>query len=174
MARISFTEVASQPDAADQVAFEVLFGTIPGVNNSRPLTIACQNVQIVGTSNEAFSVVLHGHNRNFRGRRMNATQMTCTFIETSGHEVQERLLRWKEQVAGFESGNSQGYLRDYSVLCQVISYDTTGKVALRRNVEELFIQDIPELTHDGSSSAQMPVTATFKCSRAYVTSIPLL
>lgn len=174
MARISYTEVAAQPDAADQVAFELLFGQIPGVSNSRPLTIACQNVQIVGTSNEAYSVVLHGHNRNFRGRRMNATQMTATFVETSGHEVQERLLRWKEFVAGFESGNSQGYLRDYSVLAQVISYDTTGKVAMRRNVEEVFIQDIPEITHDGSTSASMPITATFKCSRAYSVSIPLL
>lgn len=84
MGRISFTEVASQPDAADQVAFEVLFGSIPGVDNSRPLTIACQNVQIVGTSNEAFALPrLYGHSRNFRGRRMNATQMTMTFIETS-------------------------------------------------------------------------------------------
>lgn len=174
MGRISFTEVASQPDAADQVAFEVLFGSIPGVDNSRPLTIACQNVQIVGTSNEAFTTVLHGHSRNFRGRRMNATQMTMTFIETSGHEVQRRLLLWKEFVAGFESGNSQGYLADYSVLCQVLSYDTIGKVAMRRNVEEVFIQDIPEITHDGSSSAQMAITATFKCSRAYVTDIPLL
>lgn len=174
MGRISFTEVASQPDAADQVAFELLFGAIPGIDNSRPLTIACQSVQVVGTSNEAFSVVLHGHNRNFRGRRMNATQMTATFIETSGHEVQERLLRWKEYVAGFESGNSQGYLSEYSVLCQVISYDTTGKVAMRRNVEEVFIQDIPEINHDGSSSAQISINATFKCSRAYTTSIPLL
>ena len=174
MSRISFTEVASQPDAADQVAYEVLFGSIPGVDRSRPLTIACLNVSMPGSSNEAFTVTQHGHTRNFRGRRMNGTQFTITFVEDSNHDVQRRLLKWKEIVAGFESGNSQGYLRDYSVLCQIISYDTTGRVAARRNVEETFIQDVPEITHDGSSSAALNISATFKCSRAYFTDIPLL
>lgn len=174
MSRISYTEVASQPDAADQVAFEILFGSIPGVANSRPLSIACQSVQVPDSSNEAYTVTLHGHTRNFRGRRMNSNQMTATFIETSGHEIQQRLLTWKEYVAGFESGNSQGYLSDYSVLAQVVSYDTTGRVALRRNIEECFIQNVPEINHDGSSSAAIPINVTFKISRAYITSIPLL
>ncbi|QXV74102.1 putative tail tube protein [Rhizobium phage RHEph12] len=174
MARIGFTEVAALPDAADQVAFELLFGSVPGVQNSQPLTIACQQAQIPGMSNEAYTVVLHGHARNFRGRAMNSGTLSVTFIEVGDHLIQRQLIAWKEFVAGQQSGNSQGYLADYSVLAQLISYDTTGRVALRRNIEECFIQEIPDIQHDGSSSAQMSISATFKFSRAYPVDIPLL
>lgn len=173
MARVEFSEVQSLPDAADQVAFELLFGTIPGVQGSDLLRLSCLNAQIPGTSNEAFSVTLHGHTRNFRGRRMNSTTMAVTFVEAGDHSIQKQLLKWKEFVAGYESQNSQGYLAEYSVLAQLISYDTTGKVAARRNVEECFIQDISDIQHDGASSAALNVSATFKFSRSYDTSIPL-
>lgn len=174
MARIGYTEVSAMPDAADQVAFELLFGSIPGVQNSQPLTIQCQQAQIPGSSNEAYSVTLHGHTRNFRGRRMNSTTLPITFIEVGDHLIQRQLIAWKEFVAGYESQNSQGYLAEYSVLAQLISYDTTGRVAVRRNIEECFIQEIPDIQHDGSSSAQMSIAATFKFSRSYPTDIPLL
>jgi hypothetical protein len=174
MARISYTEVAALPDAADQVAFELLFGSIPGVNSTQRLTIGCLNATIPGTSNESFAVTLHGHTRNFRGRRMNGGTMSVTFIEGGDHLIQKQLLAWKEFVAGYESQNSQGYLSEYSVLAQLISYDTTGRVAARRNIEECFIQDIPDITHDGSSSAAINIQATFKFSRSYMVDIPLL
>lgn len=173
MTRVTYTEVASMPDAADQVAFELLFGAVPGVDNSQMLTIGCQQAQIPGSSNESFAVTLHGHTRNFRGRRMNSGTMSITFIEHGAHIIQKMLLRWKEFVAGYESQNSQGYLDEYSVLAQLISYDTTGRVAGRKNIEECFIQEIPDIQHDGSSSAAMPIQATFKFSRSYEVSIPL-
>ncbi len=174
MARIAYTEVAALPDAADQISFELLFGTVPGIANSRQLSVACLNAQIVGSSSESFAVTLHGHTRNFRGRRMNSGTLAVTFVEVSGHNIRKQLTSWLEFVAGYESGNSQDYIAGYSVLAQLISYDTTGAVASRMNIEECFIQDIADLQHDGATSAAFNLAATFKFSRGYPTEVPLL
>lgn len=174
MSRISYQEVAALPDAADQIAFELLFGSIPGVNGTARLTLACLNATIAGTSNESYPVTLHGHTRNFRGRRMNSGTISVTFIEGGDHLIQKQLLTWMEFIAGYESQNSQGYLNEYSRLAQLISYDTTGRVAARRNIEECFIQEVPDITHDGSSSAAIQIPATFRFSRSYDTDIALL
>jgi len=173
MTRISYTEVSALPDAADQVAFALLLGRIPGVNSTQRLTIACLNVTIPGSQTEAYAVTLHGHTKKYRGRRMNAGTFTATFVEGGDHLIQRQLLQWKEYVAGYESGNSQGYLRDYSVLAQIVSYDTTGKVALRRNVTDVFPADVPDITHDGSASAAMNISVTFSFSRSFPIDMPL-
>ena len=174
MGRISFSEVSSMPDAADQVAFELLLGAVPGISDSTDLTIQCLNAQIPGASTEAFSVTLHGHTRNFSGRAMNSGTLSVTFSEVAPHTIQKKLWTWKEYTRGMESGNSQGYLADYSVLAYLISYDTAGKPVARRKIEECFIQEIPDVQHDGSSSAAMQIPATFKFSRSYFVDVPLL
>lgn len=173
MPRIAYTEVQALPDAADQVPFELLLGTVPGIANSRQLTVSCLNVQIAGSQNEAFDVTLHGHTRHFRGRRMNSGTLSATFVEVSGHLIRKQLTSWLEFCAGYESGNSQGYLADYSVLAQLVSYDTNGVVASRTVYEELFIQDLADLQHDGANSASMPLTVSFKFSRSYPSEVPL-
>lgn len=173
MARIAYTEVQALPDAADQVPFELLLGTLPGVSNSRQITVSCLNVQIAGSSSESYAVTLHGHTRNFRGRRMNSGSLAATFVEVSGHNIRKQLTSWLEFCAGYESGNSQGYIADYSVLATLVSYDTTGAVASRMQYEELFIQDIADLQHDGATSAALNLSATFKFSRAYPLEVPL-
>lgn len=174
MARINFSQTASLPDAADQVSFDFLLGAVPGVASSEDLRISCLNAQIPGSSTEAYSVTLHGHTRNFSGRAMNSGTLSITFSEIANHGVQKKLLAWKEQTRGTESGNSQGYLADYSILAYLISYDTTGKAVARRRIEECFIQDIPDIGHDGSSSAAMQIPATFKFARSFMEEVPIL
>lgn len=165
MSRISFTQVASLPDTADVIAYEMNFGSIPGVGNSNGLTLRSKDTNIPGISNESFASTLHGHTRNFRGRGMWPGTWSTTFVETVDGYILSTLRAWHEMVVGSTSGNSQGYLSEYSVTAQLIVYDTAGKPFKRMTIEEVFPQDIPDVQLSGEASAAMNIPVTWKYSR---------
>lgn len=165
MARISFTQIAALPDVADVIAYEMNFGNIPGIGNSNGLTLRSKDTNIPGISNEAFTVTLHGHTRNFRGRAMWPGTWSTTFTETVDAYTMSTLRAWHERVVGSTSGNSQGYLAQYSVNAQLVVYDTTGAVMKRMIVEECFPQDIPDVQLSGEASAAMSYPITWRYSR---------
>lgn len=164
MARISFQEVAALPDVMDVIAYEIIFGSIPGGTNSRGLTLRSKDANIPGISNEKFSVTLHGHTRHFRGRATPSGTWATTFVETVDMYTWRTLWRWHQRVVGLRSGNSEGYLADYSVTAQLNVYDTTGAKSYSGLIYELFPQEVPDVQVSGEASAAMNVPVTWSFS----------
>lgn len=164
MARIGFNTVASIPDVLDVIAYEIIFGSIPGSGDSRGLTIRSKDTNIPGFSNEKFSVTLHGHTRHFRGRLTPSGTWSTTFVETVDGYTWRTLKSWHERVVGSRSGNSTGYLADYSADVRLLVYDTTGATVAIRTIRELFPQEVPEVALSGEASAAMNVPVTWSFS----------
>ena len=163
--RISFNQINAQPDILDQTAFLLDFGTIPGAGNSEHLAIKCLNVPIPGMGNEKMSVALHGHTFGFRGRRTYPGTFSPTFYEDSLMRTLRALQGWLEVTVGSNTGNSQGYKSDYAVDANLIVYDTTGLAIAAHIIENCIIQDVPDVTFDGSSSSPVQVAPTFGYDR---------
>lgn len=165
MSRVAFSETAALPDTLDVIAYEMLFGNIPGGGNSKGLNLRSTDTNIPGISNESFTSTVHGHTRNFRGRPMFSGTWSTTFIETVDGFTLRTIRRWHERVAGVESGNSAGYLSQYSVTAKLIVYDTTGKKVNHYILEEVYPQDLPDVQLSGEASAAMKVPVTWKYAR---------
>lgn len=165
MARISFNQINAQPDLLDQTAFLLDLGIIPGSGSAEHLAIKCLNVPIPGMGSEVMRVKLHGHNFGYRGSRTSPGTFSPTFYEDSLMRTLKALQGWLEYTVGSESGNSQAYKIGYSVDANLIIYDTTGKAIAAHIIENVIIQDVPDITFDGSSSAPVQVAPTFSYDR---------
>lgn len=174
MPRISFEQVNSVPDILDQTGFELVMGAIPLAGGSEDLTIKCQNVSIPGFSTEAFEAMMHGHVKRFRGRKMYPRQLNATFYEDSRFLTHTKLRQWMEFIAGSESGNSQGFQDEYSVIAELRVYNTVGQIISNNRMEGFFPQDVPDVQLDGSASQGVSVAVTFSYDRFVSNSAPLL
>jgi len=174
MGRITYNQVNNLPDTMDTTAFELMFGQVPGVGDTRDLTIKCQTAAMPGFSNEAWESNLHGYVRRFRGRKTFSRQLAVTFIETVDGSTYRKLKMWDEFIAGTNSGNSRGYQREYSVISELAVYTTTGDLANRLKFINMFVQEVSDVTLDGTSSQPMLVQATFSYDNIEVDGIPLL
>lgn len=165
MARISFQQINAQPDLLDQTAFLLDLGTLPYAGASEHLAIKCLNVPIPGMGSEVMKVPLHGHTVAFRGRRTNPGTFSPTFYEDSQMRTLNALRRWLEFTVGTNSGNSQAFKSGYSVDANLIIYDTVGNAIAAHIIENCIIQDVPDVTFDGSSSSPVQVAPTFSYDR---------
>jgi hypothetical protein len=174
MARITFDEINGLPDVLDASAFKLLLGAIPGSGNTEHLTLKCQTVNIPGFSNQAYDVTLHGHNVSFRGNKAYTKTLSATFVETAGSETMIALAGWHERISGSNSNNSQEYKRGYSVLATLLSYDTTGRISNETRIQNLFLNDFPDISLNGETSAAVLINATFKFDRIISSRVPVL
>lgn len=165
MGRIAFSQINAQPDLLDQTGFLLDLGLLPLGGSAVHLAIKCLNVPIPGMGQEGMTATLHGFTFGFRGRRTYPGTFSPTFYEDSEMRTLSALQSWLEYTVGSESGNSQGYKKDYSVDANLIVYDTTGKAIRAHIIERCRIQDIPDVTFDGSSSSPVQVAPTFAYDR---------
>lgn len=163
---ITMSEALSVMDIADASRYLMLFGDIPIVGDGRDLSLRCTQAVMAGTSNEAYDVNMPGgHQLNFRGRRLYANTLSLTFAESMDARASEILRAWKEYVAGAESGNSGGYIDDYSITAELQVFDTVGAAYETMTFYRLYLQDIPEVSHSADSSTPVVKTATFRFTR---------
>lgn len=169
MTHITLDDINEQSDAMDSEHFNLLFGSIPGFGESRPLSIACQTAAIPGVSIEPIEVGLHGHTVRFRGKQTFSGTFSVGFVENSAYEIQRRLRAWKEYVVGTNTATSQGYKNRYGLTAELQVFDTTGAVADRLHIFGVFPTEVPEVQLDGQSSQVMLISPTFNFD--YFTSI---
>lgn len=173
MARVSFTQLNNLSDTISAEAFELIIPNIPLGGSTQELTLRCQQAQVPGYSNEAFESLLHGHVLKFRGRKMYPRQLSVTYIEGSFLESWTILNNWHEFIAGTDSGNSGAYKNTYSTTASLIIYNTTGAVANTLRMENFFIQEISDVTLDGSNSTPMLIPAMFSYDRLIANNTPV-
>lgn len=166
---ITLNEINEQTDVMDSQHFRLLFGNIPGSEDSRPLTILCQTAVIPGVTVEPVEVSLHGHTVRFRGKQTFSGTFSVGFVEVSSYEIMSRLRKWKEFTVGTNSATSQGFKNRYSVTAELEVMDITGVVADRLKIFGVWPSEVPEVQLDGQSSQAMLVQPTFTFD--YFTSI---
>lgn len=174
MARVTFEDVDTVPDILDQVNFALIFGALPGVGNSTDLTLKCSQTNEPGVGNDAYEATMHGFTLSYSGRKTWPRTLSVTFYEDQNFSTLTKLRTWMEYGRGSESNNSQGYKADYSVTAKLITYDSTGKAINSTLFINMFPQDLPDTTRDGTSSGAVTVQATFKYDRAEPSTIELL
>ena len=175
MSRVSYTEVDAQPDPLDQVHYRLFFPRIPGATlSTQTLEINTQTAVWAGSSNEVYEVTRHGWTKSYRGRATWPRTLSLAFVELSNAGVTKLLKGWKEETAGSESNNSQGFSNEYKVTAILEIYDTTGEVAHTQTFEGLMIQEVQDTNMDGSASGQVLINATFKYDRVGESDIPVL
>lgn len=165
MARVSFTQLNNLSDTISAEAYELIIPNIPLGGSTQELTLRCQQAMIPGYSNEAFESLLHGHVLKFRGRKMYPRQLSVTYVEGSFLEAWTILKAWDEFIVGTDSGNSSAYKNIYSTTASLVIYNTTGAVAGTMRLENFFIQEISDVTLDGTSSTPMSIPAMFSYDR---------
>ena len=164
MPRIALTDLFQLPDIMSGDAFYFVLTGIPGATgNLRNLALKCLNVQIAGESNEKMTVPLASHQINFRGRRLQPQTLAVTYYEDQTMGTWLILKQWHEYIVGTLSGGSQGFKIDYAINGTLYTYNQINNNILITNYYNLFIQELPDLTHDGSSSTpmQVPVTMSY-------------
>ena len=167
MSRLSFDELNSVGAPLDQIGYRLFLGSLPGVGNADKICIQCTNVMWPGVSNQAFEVGAAGHTVKARGKHENPRTLSATFFENQEMSIFNDLARYHKFVVDAKSGNSADYKERYSIRPALKIYDTTGKEVNSVSFINFFIQDLPDITFDGSSSAAVMVQATFSYDLAY-------
>ena len=160
---IALNDVLGIPDILDASRFLMLFGQVPGGgSDTRHLSIKAFNVTMPGVNSEAFEAVMGGRSVNFRGRRVYNNPVSLSFYEDSRMQTLTTLRTWMEYVVGTQSGNSVGYVDDYSVDASLIIFDTTGARVAQHTIYRVYPVDIGEVSLSSESSTSLQITAQFR------------
>lgn len=159
---ITLQEVVALPDILDQTRFTLDFGSIPGGGDSNGLLIKCINAVLPPSSNEAFDAFMGGHAVNYRGRKQPSTPLSIAFYEDSNAGTLTALRTWHEHIVGTVTGDSQGYLEDYSVTARLTVFDNTGNETMWHDIKQIYPMEIPEVTMSAESSTPVQVQVQFR------------
>lgn len=149
-------------DVADQSRYLLLLGSLPGTGDSTELSIKCFQAELPGISNQAYDATMSGHTVNFRGRTVFTQTFQAAFYVDGNADTLRRLQIWHEIVAGTESGNSEGYVDDYSVDAVLVQFDTTGREYNRYTIYRLYPDNLAPQNVDGSNSQAAMVNIACK------------
>lgn len=162
MARVSLDDILGLPDILSGDAFYLAITAVPGDGGDLTnLALKCLNATIAGFSNEKMQVALHSHQRSFRGRGIQPQSLSVTYYEDQTFDTWKIIKSWHEFVVGTTSGNSQGFLKDYSSTGTLEVYDHVGDVIHTMTYYNIFPTDVGDLSLDGSSSSPLQVSVTF-------------
>ena len=159
---VRLSQVLAVPDIMDINRYLLYFGSIPGGGDAQSLSLKCFSASMPQWTNQAYDVHLGGHNLNFRGKRDFSQQLAVGFYEDRTGDSLRRLRTWHEMVVGTESGNSAGYIDDYSVPCRLDTFDTAGAIVHTHDIFRCYPFSIQELNLDSQASAPMQVMVDFR------------
>lgn len=174
MKPISLDNILSLPDILDASRFLLTLGSIPGSTggSDTQLSFKVSSFETPGMSHESFDVPL-GTGLNFRGKRQYVNTMSITFYEDSKSNTLRPLREWFENIAGTNSGDSQGYIADYSIpKVQLDQFDTTGATIATYWIYRFYPIDVPSVPLNAESSQAMQITCTFKMTYFRTSLVP--
>lgn len=161
---ITLDEALSVHDILDASRFRLAFNQIPIIGVNNPFSLKVTTASIPGMSSEVFEAPIGGHGRNFRGRKIFNSQLMVGFWVDGQAETLKILRTWHEAVAGTKSGNSIGFLDEYSVSASMYNFDTVGNPVISHAIYQLYPQDVPEIQVSSEASSPMQMQATFRFS----------
>jgi hypothetical protein len=162
MASPTLTEARGLEDILDTSSYRFEIGQIPGAQIDSRLSVQCTQATYPGVTNEVFQVVFSGgHELSYRGRKVFPKQLSVTYVETVEMNVTQAFGNWFEYIAGTDSGNAQGYKRDYAIDGpKLYTYDLVGNVADVVTFFGLQVQDKPDVSYDPGSAQPYTINIT--------------
>lgn len=158
MAKTSIQNMLAVVDPLKTFQWDLAFPRIPGVSDSRPLSVKCVGTSIPGTSIEPISWEGHGMRLHFSGRRVFDETWEATIIESRDSTTRDSLISWMELVRSWRA-NSGAYKAQYAVPAEISLYDDANTVVRGIKLINVFPSQIGQITLDqGSSIVQYQAT----------------
>lgn len=156
------------PDPFLGYRWTFIIPNFPIATNSRRLQLQCKTNALPGMSTEEVMVTSHGIDIPYMGRQMfGGNTMTATFYETRELIVHNTFRRWLELGRNHRAATGN-FKSKYATKAQLIPVDDQNNIIQTYNFENLFVQELPEGSLDGSSSAPVEFSVVFKFDSWYV------
>ncbi len=149
------------PDPLLQYRWTLIIPNVPGGGDARRIQYQCQTSSIPGLSNEEVLVTAHGIDLRFAGREQYGGTLNCQFYETRDGVIIRTFRNWLKFQRDAETGTGN-YKEDYAVSGQLLLLDDKVKEAFRIEFLGLHMGDLQEASVDGSSSAPVQFSVTFR------------
>lgn len=161
MPRVSIQQMAATKDPLQTWNWEVLFPRIPGVQDTRALTVRAISTSLPGSQIEQASWEGHGKKLNFGGRLTFSGTWDCTFIEARDSSTRDALVGWRETVRSWKK-NSGTYKEEHAVIAELTLYDAADRPSKTIKMFNCFPTNIGDVSLDNSSSVmQIQCTLSF-------------
>jgi hypothetical protein len=161
MARTSYTQIKSLPDAAQQWNFDLFFPSIPGSSNTPTnLTYKCKTTGIPESSVETVKIELHGAAKQEAGRVTYTHTFNALFLETIDFSTLNAFRGWRNFMRSWKD-NKGTDSSAYKVNLELDLYDNAGNVVNTMILVGAFPTSIGETQLSGSASEAIDITMTF-------------
>ena len=160
MARTSYDQVLSLPDAAQSWNFDLFFPIIPGVGDARNLTYKCKGTTIPGSKIEQVLIELHGTQKAEAGRAVYDHTFNATFLETVDYATYLGFRGWRDYMRSWKN-NTGANSAGYKVNLELDVYDNAGEVSQTFILVGCFVMDINEVSLSGSESNAVEMSLSF-------------
>lgn len=161
MARISITQMAAVQDPLQTWNWQVVFPRVPGVADTRQLTLRAVSTNAPGSQVEQATWEGHGMALSFGGRRTFGKTWDCTFIEARDASTRDGLKNWADTIRSWRN-NTGAYKSEYAVTVELTLFDAADKEARTIRLYGCFPTNIQDVSLDQSSTVmQIACTLSF-------------
>jgi len=174
MPKITLDDVYALGDLIPSDNYELVFGNIPGVSNSKGLTIKCLNTSYPGMSIEVMPVNVAAHVVTFTGRKMYPRKLQAQFIEDSTMATMTQLRTWMEYCTGSDSGAASGTKAQYAVQGILNIYNQQAVLIDTVTFDNLFPEEISDTAITGESTTMFQINVTFSYDRQVSSNVAVL
>jgi hypothetical protein len=166
MGKPTFGEVsASIVDPMLSDNFMLIISNVPGSPSSEALRLQCRSAVKPGSTYNAVEVQVFGHTLEYAGNVTFSHDMSIDYVENRQAQVTKILEAWGQIIRDNET-QTGAFKKDYARDGSFLIYDQKGTVVREYKIEAMWPTTIPDLSFDGSSSALITLSVSFKYDRA--------
>lgn len=169
MARIALQEMMAVQSPMVSHLWDVFFPRIPGVSDTRDLSIRASSASLPGWAIEQLKWSAHGRYRHFAGKPSFDETFTLQFLEVKGMDTYTKFTAWRDSARPFENTGG-AYASEYAVPVDLTLYDEREQVAALFQMVNAWPQSVSQIDL-GQDSGLVMLSTTF--SLDYVKSIPI-
>lgn len=160
MPPVELNTVTSLADVILLDHFELIIPAVPGGGDGQSLNIRNMTAVLPGRSNPAIPVELHRHKVFFGGKRVYGNNsFPASYIESSDHKTFDAFLNWQDQITNPNTGLPNPKSQ-YATTGVIQIYDSNNEVIDRRTFYGLWVNNVQDVTVNGSQNAPMVIQVT--------------
>jgi hypothetical protein len=169
MARIALQEMMAVQSPAMSWNWDVFFPRIPGISDTRDLSVRATTASLPGWAIEQLKWSAHGRYRHFAGKPSFDETFTLQLLEVRGMDTYNKLTTWRDFARPFEKTGG-ALASEYAVPIDLTLYDEREQPAALFQMVNAWIQSVSQVDL-GQDSGLIMLQTTF--SLDYVKNIPV-
>jgi hypothetical protein len=118
--------------------WEVVIPFIPGVADSREMTVRAVSANLPGWAIEQMTWEAHARKRRFAGKLSYDDTWEMTAIETRDMKTRDMLTAWRDAARSWQGEGAGGYSADYAVPVELGLYDDKNLLARSVRIVNVF------------------------------------